>query len=1054
MAARNSEQDQEGWVWQTVGVRLGQGGLDLRDQTDGSTLVKLLNARFRDEKTAQRRNGYTGVRLRDAGAYPIFYDSLDNPVSTPINPVGWVYGHGQRIDPSNVLAAQDTHIPEPGVARGVFRFGDSEVAWTGDRLLLVRDDGNPALGQDTFWSTDGTSLSYGIPAYLPVQTDEYPPDTVSSNYVEACLSADYRFVAAGLGQQVVVWTSARSNGALIDRSVLGSGLVGEGGPATAVDIRLVRSGAYVVCLWRLNAGGNLLLSFWNGFGWSNPSVVAESCNAFDIAQTADQSGFHVLWRVGSTLKVGRYSGRTTISTPYTFGTALTVTGTPNGPVAIAASPVGDLAIVWQDTVGLSGAAYHLDLSGGAQAQIVGSGTWDGGITVCYRSLTSHTRSKYPVVVHASSGSVAYVWEFQNGTIAADSFATRSDKRFNSKLHSKAFRVGNEVFCWWRSLNASTLYLVAGAGNVKVCGYADREETLARTVTDGVGALSAVAVDPLDEYGLTWSRQYNTGQDYNRAGNVRVATMNFLPELSVVQYGRSVYLAGSAPRNWDGEELGHAGWQDYPLVQNAVTMATGGNLTVGGTYRIVAYLVRYNRAGERFQSPCLISDAQTLIGSDTKITWQIQTVPSTDCTDAVIEVYRTVDGGAAFYYEGSVANDLTADVVTFTSTMSDTDLLKQPGDSHANVVPGVITQLQTYGPLGCSVFAVVGDRLWGAGGQVPSGFAQYSTLKSPKEGAGFDSLDPTQEVDTAGGEVVSIAGYSNGIVFLQRDRIYVLTDDGPDNYGNGSFSAPQLVLADGATTHAGTAVTQVGVVFWGDNGPRLLDASFRVQNISIPVHPLTTYLEPSGVQVDLSKQEVVWFTRTGTSVLWNYLANTSRWAEWTGLKVAGCSQGALAMVDGRIFTAADDVGDDGVPFEFTGATGELRPEAVLNGATDVRGVGIVGQFLGEHRLRLRVYYNGNPLWTDQWTWHPTDSSGLTIGTTLADMLPADVDAALSGRAGGYATHKRTSRGECRSFRVEWSDVGATGPTLIPYEISLELGARGGFGRTAPGTFTRS
>jgi hypothetical protein len=303
------------------------------------------------------------------------------------------------------------------------------------------------------------------------------------------------------------------------------------------------------------------------------------------------------------------------------------------------------------------------------------------------------------------------------------------------------------------------------------------------------------------------------------------------------------------------------------------------------------------------------------------------------------------------------------------------------------------------------------------------------------------------------------GFADGVIVFERDRIYVMGGSGPDNYGQGSFGIPQLVLSGGAVTHLGSGVCQQGVLFWGEDGPRLLDLSLRVREIHLPIRSLSSTLTPSGLTIDLARQEAIWYTEEGTALLWCYqdvttkfgqLTSDGRWAEWTGLEIAGASQGAIITTDGVVlYEDPDAVGDNGAPFDFSGALGETAPEQVLGGHTLIRAAGIVGKHVGSHNLRFRVFFNGSPTWTDQWEWDPEDGSWLSSIDDLGGMTSAQIDAAgYTNHGGGYAFHKRTSRESCRTFRVEWSDVSAFGPTYIPYELTLELGSRGGMGRIVP------
>jgi hypothetical protein len=644
----------------------------------------------------------------------------------------------------------------------------------------------------------------------------------------------------------------------------------------------------------------------------------------------------------------------------------------------------------------------------------------------------------------------YWWSVRNGIVS-------SSVRWNAQVASKAFLVGDKVFVWYRATNSSTLFLVAAGNDLLIAGVADREEAGERTLTDTVRGISQVVQDPRDEHTFTFARAYETGQDYARQGNIRIGDINFLPFFSAVQYGKSVYIAGSLVRNWDGKELGDAGFHDYPVVATHVASNTDGFLSAGSLYQYRVYPVRYNARGERFMGAAVTYQASTSGSTSDPATHSVElsirTVAMTNHDDVVLEIYRSEAGGTTFYLEDTVDNDTSSPTMTWLSTMSDSDLIDQTADSHETGVAGA-DEIEEFGPTGCAFLVVAADRLWGAGGQVPTGRVQFSKLKETVEGAGFDALAGWQEIDCEGGEITSFAGYADSLLVFERNKIYVLFGSGPDNYGYGAFGTPKMTLADGAINHAGTIVTEHGVLFWGVDGPRFLSPSLQVENISDPVRPLTKGMTPTAVQA--KHREVVWFTAEGDAVLFNYAGQGGRWAQWTGLKIAACSREALVTTDGVLLREDDDaLGDNGVPFEYGGSTGDLDAEQLLLGHNLVRQIGAVGKYLGPHRLRLRIFYNGAPMWAEQQVWDPAAETYLKSVDDVADLTPAEVDALrLRDQSGKYAFHKKLARHSSATFRVEWSDLGEFRPTYLLHALVFELGARGGLARIPANTFTRS
>jgi len=1071
MAQRASQHEQDEVTWSTAAVRLGKMGLDLRGPGDPDVLQDLLNARFLDEETVERRNGHLGQVVQDGDNFPAVQ---------PVVAGDWLYGHGHRVADAYFHDHENLHWPIHRVGRATFRLEGTDVVWTGDRLLIPQELG-PALGSSEYWwrgpdagasKPQGTIYKRGIPAFLPVQTDVFPPATVKpgsetqvgSASARGCVGTALTTTLRGYvhveNAKVVAHVIDRATSTLVSKAFIGAGT--ETNPCEAV---LLSSGDQLVALWRDSGGSrNLYINSWQGTAWGAASSIDTAVRSFAFAPTAD--GFHLVWvtdDVGNRALAGRYMGATAQSTPYAFATVIPTTAAPTSAIAVAVSPHGELAVAWQAT-DVKVAEYYSDFTGKeAEVTVTAGSHTTGGLSIQSRQLST-------IGAGAEVDIEWVIWNADASLVRVSSYASSTLRagttRQNSQMASQAFRVGDEVFVWLRSQNAGTHYLVSGLYLLPVAGYSDREEATPRTFqTNGNYAIPYVLPDPLDAYALTWARPFNQGTI--PVGGVRTGDLQFLPALSVASFGRSLYLSGSAVKNWDGVTLADAGFQDWPLVSGTPSQqAIGGTqLTLTGTYQYRIYAVRYNAKGERFQSPAITYTAPQLTGSNNQFTIAISTVPSVSTDDVFFEVYRTQSTGTTFYLDGRVNNSLSAATVNYVSNMPDATLITQTADPHATGV-GNLSELEELGPLGCSVLISARDRLWGLGGQVPAGVVQFSKLKESGEGAGFDDLAGFIEVNL-GVDLTSIAQLNDGMVAFQRDKLHVISGIGPDNFGQGGFPAPELVIAGGASTHLGTTLTQAGLVYWGAEGPLLLSSGYQVTTICSPVRPLTRGLLPTGVRVDGPAMEVVWYTNSedGDALLWNFaegpsqvsyrLSNAgSRWARWTGLRVAGCSEDRLITSDGRLLEESDDAyGDDGVPFEFAVHTGSLRPEQILQDHTIVRRVGVDGEFLDDHTLRFQIYYNGSPLWGERFEWTPQTDTWLTNGDDLAALTPAQIDVLTTrDRSGGYSTHRRVGRQDCDYFSVRISDISSWRPTFTPFELTLELGAKGGLGRTPPATFS--
>lgn len=1039
MASRNSQNDIDGITWQTMQLHLGTRGLDLRRQNNPETLSECLNARFKDERTLMRREGHVGQHIQDRGAFATDF----------VNTKEWVYGHGVVVEVDG-YDEETIHHPISNVGRGVFEFGDSDVVWTGDRLLVSNADGR-FYGESTFWDPDNTeTLEHGIPAYLPQQLDQLTPNALGEQVMGVCLTETHQFVAAAQAGGVLTVVSRRDSGQVIDTKF--TEVSGE-----VYYLRIVNSGGTPIVFYSAveepELDGDFTLMFWTNAGWSPPVVFDSGVKFFDVCEVP--GGCQVIWNSDGQLLTGRIMGDQTAYTPHTFRTELISAPVPDGPCTIAVAPDGDIVWAWVS----DGKVYYLSDTEALeqQANPEWDGDWTNGLgaidglnmTISWRTLKA-SHGRYNWVMHVDTGETVAVYELVPlvETIVTENLGLtilRSTELFNTGLLTKSFMVGNEVFAWLRADNSMTGFLRGGVVGGQVCGIADRESCL--DPAEDFPLQYGIATDPLADYEYVWLRPFDDGTFFTRE-QARLGFLSFLPDMSTAKYGKSTYVAGSLVRNWDGQELGDAGFHDYTVA--TVTELNAGGSLEAGSYRVIAYPVRYNKQGERFQGVAIASDAVT-VAVDDAITVSLKTSASSN-SDFFWEVYVNYAGGTVFRYAGSVDNDPSVAEVTLVFAGTRAYWEGRPADPHAPNTDG-LTELSESGPLGCSILITAGDRLWGAGGQVPAGQAQLSKLYEAGEGAGFDAIAGSITLDAAAGTITSLAAFSDTtVVAFEVNKLFVLTGTGPNNFGIGSYSAPEMVIADGATDHRGTRTLPLGVVYWAEGGPRVLSSGFQTINVSAPIVALSSTLTPTGVHVNLPADEVVWFTETGDAILLNYKTEP-RWARWNGLKVAGASSRKLVTTNGRLLTPSDSTPrDDGSRFEFAFATGNVRAEQLIMGGCKFRKVGLVGEHLGKARPYFYLYYDGSPVWSERVRWTPTDKTWLQPMEDFLEMtLPAIDLLGTLDQSGTYGTHWRPSREDAMYLRVFVTDGGEIG--FEPWELNFELGVKAGLGRTSVNTMTR-
>jgi hypothetical protein len=1043
---KNSNSDYDGQQSQVISLDIGRKGLDLRHNDDPDALVSLNNARFTDNSSIERRTGYTYQIIQDGASFNNGQVSVGS----------WIYGFGNLA-----VGSTTNHHPISSQCLSTFNSEGNNVSWTGDRLLVhLNDDVSPSLGGSDYWRNhttlipvaNETALPYGIPCYIPSLQDNIPPVKATAVSTEQ----NIHDICATTTQYCIVYSSQgstfaqiinRDTGRLVSLTKLNTSTTANKDP------RVVFSDGLFVAYWWDSTTSILYTASFNGITWSAQSTVATSVVVYDIDAPTVGGGYYLIYRVAAVIRARFYVGILPQSSPFASDTVVDTTGTvPNGAVAVSINPANQIGVAWGSTTGVFAREYTSALATktGATAICVNSdltaANSNSGLSIVSKSVAIGGNFPWVVYSGATEFSGVYIGT-KISVFATDGVSTTQDSlnsiKFNSSPVSRAFRIGNETFIWLASHNSPLYYLVAGAYKPIVCAYADRGTAVNITRFKNLGS---VAKDPLDENKVLWVRA-TVGTSTN-ANHLLYSVIDFLPQITMAQYGASIYLSGSAVQNFDGTSVSDAGFQEHPITLFGVASA-GGSLSAGD-YRIRAYAVRYNNKGERFISPALTSAAVTAAGAQ-KIDWTINTVNSCTATDVIIEVYRTLAGGTTFFFDGTVANG-PFDAVNFTSTQSDTAIALAAGDPYQPQVGG-LSELVENGPTGCTTIVSYNDRLWCSGGQVPSGQLVFSKIKINGFGAGFSALNGSVVIDSEANQITSIAGINDTLAVFESEKVFLLDTNGPDNFGRGNFSPVKFATKKGATTHFGTMLTDVGLVYWNEGGPYLLTGNFSIVNISENIRPLAITLTPTGVTLNPQRQEVVWYTDTGTALLWDYKSG-NRWAQWTNLKVNAASRTALAMDDGRLYIENNNIyNDGGQTYVFSFKTAQLRAEQLLSGYVLLKRYGVTGEFAGEHTLEFRVYYNGSPLWEEREVWTPDTETFLTIAEDYGDLTAEQVDALqILDKSGNYSFNKRAKRQNCQRFQLELLDNAPDGPSYFPLTLEFEIGARPGYGRIATATVT--
>jgi hypothetical protein len=253
---------------------------------------------------------------------------------------------------------------------------------------------------------------------------------------------------------------------------------------------------------------------------------------------------------------------------------------------------------------------------------------------------------------------------------------------------------------------------------------------------------------------------------------------------------------------------------------SLTSANGGNLTDGESYTYVAVYRWLDSAGRVHRSAPSNTAIHNVSSPSKTTTVRVATLAATGKVGSISgapvgEVYRSWNGGPFYYVgdTGTVENDALS--ITVNDALSDT--LAEGGRT-------LYTDLgeETYPPSGARLICVGGNRMFAVGWR--ENVVQVSKLFIPT--APWEFCDDDAFRVFVPEAITGIAYLDGALCIFSATSIYVVTGDGPDDQGNGSFSDPRRLPAPVGCEDARSLVeTPLGLMYKGAGTIWLLPRGF-------------------------------------------------------------------------------------------------------------------------------------------------------------------------------------------------------------------------------------
>jgi hypothetical protein len=540
--------------------------------------------------------------------------------------------------------------------------------------------------------------------------------------------------------------------------------------------------------------------------------------------------------------------------------------------------------------------------------------------------------------------------------------------------------------------------------------------------------------------------------------------------------KTLYIFSGMPFQYDGHAITEQGFSQFPENVTATgNVLGGGGLTATSTYNYRVYYEWINALGERQRSTTFRPVTVVLGGADdsVEITYyhgvltkkipgnSIPKVPSASVVFYRTEANADVVGGAPFYRVSNPNPEQTGFVITenyyepfvssgiaiWTDALSDADLINNELDyqntGELDNVQFPTGHITTYGK----------DRLFLAGMENPNEIV-HSKLRFPGEQLEFNDALKIQVPDI-GGPITALDILNQFLVVFKKDRIYVISGDGPDNFGQGSFSQAELVTTDvGCINQSSIVRTPGGLMFSSDKGIFLLSGNLQTTYVGADVEAYNGQNITAATLLNDANQ-VRFLTDAGRTLVFDY--QFGQWSTFTNHK------GLSAVVWGEDYvylrTTGKDVfleqenlfTDDGSHYSLRVKTAWLVLGTTQN-YQRARRLLLLGNFFSEHELLCLVRYNFESFSTPI-TWDP---SGVITATAYGDGIYGEGAYGGSGSS-VYQVRFALPRQKCESVQFEFYDRIINTPAGQAYQISaltLEAGIKKGPVKLGTGRTTGS
>ena len=505
-----------------------------------------------------------------------------------------------------------------------------------------------------------------------------------------------------------------------------------------------------------------------------------------------------------------------------------------------------------------------------------------------------------------------------------------------------------------------------------------------------------------------------------------------------QLGDNTLISSGYLQCYDGMSIFESGFHLYP---DHITLAQLAGGVLNGTYNyIVVYEWIDNNGQKHCSAPSIGKQITVSSGKGVSITlpYLYITDRKNGRSDVEIAVYRTTESGTLFFKIDKLTyNNTTAGSFSVTindNTMTDANLvlnerLYTTGNVVENISPPAVKYIERFKNRMFLAGLEEGNTIW------------YSKEHQPNTAIEFTDTFAIK-VDDTGGVITALKSLDDKLIIFKKSTIFVLMGDGPLPTGaQNQFNVPQAITTDvGAVSQSSVVKVRDGVMFKSTKGIYLLDRGMNVSYVGADVEQWNDLDITSATVID-DLNQVRFTTAEGRCLVYDLFFK--QWSTFTNIDAIDSLnwQGKFIFLKSSAEIWREVKGtytDNGQPI-ITSYVLSLMQFAQVQGLQRIYKINVLGEYRGEHGLKLEVGYDFREFYEERFIVQP---EGVLYDSIWGDdSVWGEAGTTWGGNADGvYQFQIRPRTQKCQALRLKVSDFfTSTGTAGFAFSnISAEVG----------------